>query len=760
MKTWIFVFLGLWLGLSTAASGNEKKRVLVLNSYHHGHDWTDHQVKGIQDAFASDDDVILHIEYMDSEMINDSQHYSLLANIYERKYAGLRFDALIVTDDDALDFMTRYRDEYFPSTPLVFSGINDFDVSKMKGLDAFTGVNERIDFAKNLSLIEQLFPKTNNIVVVSDDSSSNAPFKRQFKQAAASFESRFRFTYLQSSSIDALLQQASRLQKGQVIFYLSFQAKENGSHLENHDILPQLANAAMVPIFGATDDMIDQGIIGGLLKSGYSQGKHAAELAQQILSGLSVKDLPVLMETPHAYTFDYHQLERFGLSFDDLPSETQLINEPQTFYYRNKTIIWVTIATLAALLFFIVILLINIRQRARVQQGLQSILETSQTLFDVSLPQQFKLDLLASLSKMLPDAKRISLIRYKGENKQFDEKQLAVINAGQQEHTTNVNASAKKLISDAIKNKTSAYQNNEAVVPLDCENSPVNWVYVDGKRKLDRTDQQLFELFAGNVSLSIEHAENFKLSNALQTAQRIQHAMLPTSFADISMAYQIDLHAFVVPAKEVGGDLYDFFALDDDHLCVCVGDVSDKGVPAAIFMAMAKTVLRATATIDLSPAEILYRTNNELSNNNPETMFVTLFLLIFNRKTGYLQFANGGHNLPYLLKANGQIQVIECQSGTALGVFEGLTYDNGELQLQAGDGLLIYSDGITEAANDDQQLYGDERLIEVLRQSPQASATELNRLILQSIREFADTAAQSDDITSLFLRVKEPLIKS
>lgn len=752
MKTWLFLLLSCLLSIQTSATAfasDAKQQILVLNSYNQGYAWTDREMQGIQEVFKSHSDVLLHIEYMDTKMINDRQHYSMLAEVYERKYANIQFDVLLVTDDDALKFMKRYRDEYFPATPLVFAGINNYEISKTEGLDNFTGVNEVADFSKNLSLIEQLFPDTNEIIVINDDLTTGKSLSTEFKQAAKEFQTRFQFTYLTDLPIDELLKNIAQLEKGQVIFYLSFFRDGDGTHFDANEIIPQIAQVSDVPIFGAADYMIGQGIIGGLLKSGYFQGKHAAQLAEEILAGKDPEDLPIIMEGPLAYIFDYQQLEKFGLSFNDLPRETELVNEPQTFYYRYKEMIWTTVVTIASLLIFITLLLINIRQRARIQQGLQSILETSQTLFDVSAPKKFKHDLRTSLGKILPDAKNISLIRYKGETTQFNEKNLALVDDNQM---AGVKDSTKKLIADALQNKGCAYQRNEAVVPLESENCPVNLVYVDGKRNIDKTDQQLFELFAGNVSLSIEHAENFKLSASLQTAQRIQDAMLPTAFNEISITYKIDLNAFIVPAKEVGGDLYDFFALDEDHLCVCVGDVSDKGVPAAIFMAMAKTVLRATASIELSPAEILYRTNNELSDNNTETMFVTLFLLIFNRKTGKICFSNGGHNLPYVVRSTGHIQAIDSQGGTALGVFPELPYENGELQLQSGDGLLIYSDGITEAANIDQQLYGEERLANILAENHQATATALNNQILQNVREFAGDAAQSDDITCLFLR--------
>lgn len=758
LPLWLFFSLTLfsWLLASTSQAG-DKKQILLLNAYNTGYFWTEEEIRGVREVFDSRDDVILRYEYMDSKVINDSDYYAMLADIYARKYAELKFDVIITTDDDALRFMRYYRERLFPNVPVVFAGVNKYTPAKTEGFDYFTGVNEEADFRKSLGLIADLLPHTTEIVVVNDDLTTGKVLAKEFAEAAENFKSRFHFNYLPFMSIENTKQALAQLEPHQVVFYLSFFRDADGIPYSPDESIPRLSNAASVPMFGTVDYMIGKGVVGGLVKSARYQGYHAGLLAAQIIDGKDVNELPIIMDSPLDYRFDYVQLQRFGISLRALPKNSHLVNEPESLYYKHKELIWSAVSTLVFLLVFIAFLLANIKRRVRAEKGLQNILETSHTLFDVHVQQQFKQALVDNLSRVLPKTRKVALMRYKGGNAPFDENNLAVLdneqgNGNAQGNALKIDESTKNLIADAVKQGHFVYRKNEAVAKLESENSPVNLVYVNGKYNWDKTDQHLFELFTGNVSMSIDNAETYKLSASLQTAQRIQSAMLPTQFAPMKRDFCIDLHAFVVPAKEVGGDLYDFFPLDQDHLCLFIGDVSGKGVPAAIFMAMAKTVLRATADISLSPSEILYRANNELSHDNSEMMFVTLFLVIFNRRTGTLSYADGGHNTPYVISATGDVNPLKSQGGTALGVMEGLPYFTGEITLNQGDALMLYTDGVTEATNHEEMLYEEPRLEAFLAQHYHHPAEKVDALLLDDIHAFVGDAPQSDDITSMFLR--------
>lgn len=249
-----------------------------------------------------------------------------------------------------------------------------------------------------------------------------------------------------------------------------------------------------------------------------------------------------------------------------------------------------------------------------------------------------------------------------------------------------------------------------------------------------------------------------RLRNELKIAGDIQLSMLPRSFKDIASPEarrHVDLAAGVKPAKEAGGDLYDFFFLDDHHLCFLVGDVSDKGMPAALFMTVALSVLRARATVDYvqCPQEILRQTNELLITQNSACQFVTLFLGILDIRSGRLVFSDGGHNHPFLKRAGGIPQMLSYGGGIALGIAPGAEYTREEMFLEPGDVLYLYTDGVTDAVAADDSFYGEERLAGMLAGVPPASpAAEWVESSMQSVFDFATGAPQADDITVLALR--------
>jgi len=253
-----------------------------------------------------------------------------------------------------------------------------------------------------------------------------------------------------------------------------------------------------------------------------------------------------------------------------------------------------------------------------------------------------------------------------------------------------------------------------------------------------------------------------RLRNELKIAGDIQLSMLPQSFASISAGRKlapIDLHAAVKPTKEAGGDLYDFFYLDDDHLFFTVGDVSDKGMPAALFMTVTITLLRARAQAPLArqPEVILAQTNDLLVPQNSMCQFVTLFAGVINVRTGEVIYANGGHNRPYLCRPGEPPRKLDADDGIALGIMEGMDFRSQTLQLQPGDSLYLYTDGVTEAVAADESFYGEPRLeqqLAALTERRDASAETWVNTTLNSVFEFASGHSQADDITILVLRYR------
>jgi sigma-B regulation protein RsbU (phosphoserine phosphatase) len=249
-------------------------------------------------------------------------------------------------------------------------------------------------------------------------------------------------------------------------------------------------------------------------------------------------------------------------------------------------------------------------------------------------------------------------------------------------------------------------------------------------------------------------AERERITGELAIARDIQMNILPTEFPPAPPRDRYDLRALIEPAKEVGGDFYDFFPIDEDRLCFVVADVSGKGVPAALFMAVSMTLLKATARSGLPPEEIFARVNDELSRENRVNMFVTVFCGILDTRTGEVVFANAGHNHPLVMKRSGTVSFVKTVNGLALGVMEDAPYRRETLRLEPGESLFLYTDGVTEAMNPADELFGDDRLRGELETLAGRCPDDVTAAIMEQVKEFASGAPQSDDITVMAVRYK------
>ena len=239
------------------------------------------------------------------------------------------------------------------------------------------------------------------------------------------------------------------------------------------------------------------------------------------------------------------------------------------------------------------------------------------------------------------------------------------------------------------------------------------------------------------------------LRQELGVAARMQESILPTSFPRDP---RYEIHAWMTPAKEVGGDFYDFFKLEDGRIGIVMADVSGKGVPAALFMMVSRTLMKGTAIGENDPAKCLSEVNQLLVESNEESMFVTVFYASFDPATGILEFANAGHNLPFVVKKDGVVHPIDCDAGLVLAIMPGFDFPGGRIQLEPGDAVFFYTDGITEAMDEKGVEFGDDELNAVLAETAGADAATFNRKAVQAVQDHAGEAAQSDDITCLTLR--------
>ncbi len=271
---------------------------------------------------------------------------------------------------------------------------------------------------------------------------------------------------------------------------------------------------------------------------------------------------------------------------------------------------------------------------------------------------------------------------------------------------------------------------------------------------LSRTIEKAIEQVRYIRESQQEHNQLESIKNDLAIAGEIQQTILPRSFPPFpELTEVVDIYASMTPAKDVGGDFYDFFQIDDERIGLVIADVSGKGVPASLFMAVSRTLLRATALRGVSSAECLTYANKLLCKESLDSMFVTVFYGIYHYKTGMMDYTNAGHNPPYLLRGGRTVECLPVASNFVVGVFDDIEFESNTLTFGIGDTLLLYTDGVTEAFNDKREQFSESNLQDILASMHESSsAKEVVTSVLQSVKTFSGDYPQSDDITLLSLQ--------
>ncbi len=266
----------------------------------------------------------------------------------------------------------------------------------------------------------------------------------------------------------------------------------------------------------------------------------------------------------------------------------------------------------------------------------------------------------------------------------------------------------------------------------------------------------MFSIIMRDQTVKYEQQRNEKsrIETELSMASSIQADMLPNIYPAFPERTEFDVYASMNPAKEVGGDFYDFFLIDDDHLCLTIADVSGKGVPAALFMMASKIILANNASLSKSAGATLTNVNHAICSNNREEMFVTVWLGILELSTGKLTAANAGHEYPIIRKPDGNFELFKDKHGFVIGGMDGVQYKEYEIQLEPGSKLFVYTDGIPEANNSKKEQFGTDRLVNALNQDPSLPPKPLTEAVKASVDEFVQDAEQFDDLTMLCLEYK------
>jgi len=249
-------------------------------------------------------------------------------------------------------------------------------------------------------------------------------------------------------------------------------------------------------------------------------------------------------------------------------------------------------------------------------------------------------------------------------------------------------------------------------------------------------------------------SERERIETELNLANKIQASMLPSSFPPYPDRNEFEIYASMDPAREVGGDFYDFYLIDDDHLCMVMADVSGKGVPAALFMMASKIILQSVAIMGESPGQILTLANETLCSNNEAEMFITVWLGILELSTGKLTAANAGHEYPVIKKPDGSFELFKDTHGFVIGGMEGVRYKEYEIRMEHGSKLFLYTDGVPEAADENQNMFGTQNMLTALNEAANLPPDAILKAVRRSVDSFVKEAEQFDDLTMLCLEYR------
>lgn len=278
---------------------------------------------------------------------------------------------------------------------------------------------------------------------------------------------------------------------------------------------------------------------------------------------------------------------------------------------------------------------------------------------------------------------------------------------------------------------------------------------------IDVRDNEEFASLSNDINSTVETLKQYieeakaRFSKDLEIAKQIQHSSLPSVFPPYPNRKDFSIFANMYPAKEVGGDFYDFYLVDENHLAFVIADVSGKGIPGAMFMMTSKTLIKSHTESGLAVNDVFTNVNTQLCENNEAGMFVTAWMGILDLKTGIVKFANAGHNPPLIKHADGTFEYLKSKANFVLAGMDGIRYKEQEIQLEKGDKIYLYTDGVTEAHNDKNELYGEERLLKCLNSVKDKSVDDICQKIKEDVELFVGTAEQFDDITMLCVSFNE-----
>jgi len=354
------VFLILIVNILLSAQ-DDMKKILILHSYSPSFSWTNDVQKGISSVIDSTK-YKTYIEYMDTKKYNNQLHYKNLIQLYKNKYQNLKLDAIIVSDNNALNFIKHSRKLLFKDTPIIFCGINYLKQSDINGLQNISGINEEPNLIKNIELIKKLHPENKNIYIVIDSTTTGKIMHTQLNKILKELpKDKIKYEILQGYSL-AKLKEYLKYKKGIILLTVYFKDNDNTTY-EYYELVKELNKNSVQPLYGLWDMNLGNGLVGGYLTSGLFQGKEAAKITKRVLLGEDINSIDMVLKSPNKYMFDYNQMKKHKIKINNLPKEHYLINYEKTFFQKYKKELIFIMTIILILVVIVLVLLKNIQKR-------------------------------------------------------------------------------------------------------------------------------------------------------------------------------------------------------------------------------------------------------------------------------------------------------------------------------------------------------------------------------------------------------------
>lgn len=351
----------------------KRKQILLLNSYHQNFDWNEEIFRGLNDVLRpKETGIILHVENMDTKRVEFNEHYvQQLRDVFEHKYKGMKLDLIMVTDNNAFEFMRRYHQQLFPKVPVVFCGVNYYYDSLITDHPLFTGVAETVDAKGTLWWALKNHPNTKRVYIINDHTPSGLAVARTIREQLDGSLPNVQIVYSDNFTLPELLARVKDLPRNSLILYGIYNRDKNGRFYDISEAVEAVAARASVPVYGLIDFDLGHGIVGGLLSSGYSQGQSMAQLALHVLAGRHPGDIPVITEGASRPMFDYEKLKKHNISLADLPDDSDIINRPRSFYTEHMELIWLGAGFTTVQMVIILALMANTARRKQAEKELR-----------------------------------------------------------------------------------------------------------------------------------------------------------------------------------------------------------------------------------------------------------------------------------------------------------------------------------------------------------------------------------------------------